>query len=169
MTTKEARYPKAVRAFFLVLMVSGIWFATFGLHATFNVITRCLSGEANGPRTGFERWLVEGSLLYLAIRIGVEAVALTIRGIGTGRILGKDNPRSVSRQVASWELIAVFFLGVGVITATHGCHQCAVGGRNTGSCDAEMWLRIMSMIAAVWAMRCLRITGYALAPTTQWM
>lgn len=169
MKTREVRYPKVVRAFFLALMVSGIWFATFGLHATFNLIAGCLSAKASGSRKDFARWLIAGSLLYLVARIGVEVIALTFRGIGTGRVFGKNNPRSVLRQTASAELIVVFFLGIGVIAATHGCRQCVTDGRNTGSCDAEIWLRIMSMIAAVWVMRCLRITGYPLAPTKQWM
>jgi len=150
-------------------MVSGAWFATFGLRATFNLITGCFSAEANGSGTNFGRWLKVGALLYLVARICVEGVVLIVRGIGTGRILAKNNSRSVLRQTASMELIIVFFLGIGLIAATHECRQCVNDGRSTGSCDAAIWFRIMSMIAAVWVMRCLRITGYTIAPTKQWM
>jgi hypothetical protein len=169
MALNQERYPLPVRALFVAGMAAGIWCTTVGLHATIDVIARCdFSGERDiGASLGY--WITVCAKWYLVARVWIELLGLAVFHIGTGRIIQKDNPAGVLRRLLGWELFAAFVVGMAITAKLQSCHQCTVGGVEGSSCSAEIDLRVMSMVVAIWVSRCLRITGQAFAPTRMWI
>ena len=167
--TPRAIYPKAIRTLFFAAMCIGVWSSTAGLKGLLEIIRECSTKIDSGSIHGINAWLIAGLVEYLAARVVLEAIVLAIRRIGSGRLLAKDNPQSLLRRVAGWELIGVFAAGICVIMSVHGCRLCSVAGIDPSSCTADILLRVMSMTAAIWVLRCLRVTGVSVAPTKEWM
>jgi len=170
MTQNQVRYPLPVRALFVAGMAGGIWCTTVDLHTTIDVIARCDATSAERAfSASLSYWLTVCSTWYLVARVWIELLGLAVFHIGTGRIVQRDNPAGMLRRLLGWELFAVFVVGMAVIANLHSCHQCTVGGVKGSSCNAEIGLRMMSMVAAIWVSRCMRITGQAFAPTQMWI
>ena len=159
--------PKPVRFLLIVIMLVGLWSSTFGFNFSLEVVQRCTAIAPGDALAQWKHWCTEGFVWYLAIRLYGEAIVLALRGAGSGRFLSPHDPRGVLRLLAGWELVAVFAISVCVVALTHGCNQCDGIGLH-GSCDADIGYRVFSMGVGILVLRCLRVTGYALAPTADW-
>jgi hypothetical protein len=132
------------------------------------LVRRCTPVDMGGPFPQWLHWCTVGLVWYLALRVYGEAVALALRGAGSGRVLTPRDPHGLIRRFAGWELVALLVIGTCVLAATHGCNQCVHFGHHA-SCEPEIGSDVVSMMLGIWVLRCLRVTGYSFAPTAEWM
>jgi len=116
----------------------------------------------------WKHWCTTGLVWYLAIRLYGEAIVLAVRRAGSDESclhVIRGGFASLARWLgADWSIV----MSICILASTHGCHACyGVGLYNT--CDADIGYRVLCMGAGIWALRCLRVTGYSFAPTAEWM